>query len=146
MSILERVRRLLGHPGAWRAEWTRAELGRWGEQCAAWHYWHVRGAAVLARNWRGGGGELDLVVREGDVLVFVEVKTRRPQDADPLAQVRDAHRQRNWRGAAMAYLATLPRPRPVVRFDAVVVLPDPDKPRCPRIEWHGEVMASIHQG
>ncbi|MBX3730710.1 MAG: YraN family protein [Candidatus Sumerlaeia bacterium] len=146
MRILESLRNLWGRPRAWHAEWTRAELGRWGEECAAWHYWRTRGGAVLARNWRGGGGELDLVVREGDVLVFVEVKARRPQDADPLVQVRDAHRQRNWRGAAAAYLATLPRPRPAVRFDAVVVLPDPQNPHQPRIEWHGDVMASIHQG
>jgi len=36
-----------------------------------------RGCAILDRNRRGGGGEIDLVARDGDTLVFVEVRSRR---------------------------------------------------------------------
>ena len=51
-------------------------LGRQGEQ-AATEYLQSQGYTVLERNYRCPAGELDLVVRQGDVLVFVEVKTRR---------------------------------------------------------------------
>lgn len=51
-------------------------LGQQGEQAAA-DYLQSLGCRVLARNWRcGRQGELDLVVRDGDCLVAVEVKTR----------------------------------------------------------------------
>lgn len=52
------------------------ELGRWGEQFAADHL-STHGFAVLDRNWHCRDGEIDLVAREGDCLVVVEVKTRR---------------------------------------------------------------------
>jgi putative endonuclease len=51
------------------------ELGRRGERRAAWFY-RLRGYAIVARNVRFRGGEIDLVVRRGRVLAFVEVKTR----------------------------------------------------------------------
>jgi putative endonuclease len=50
-------------------------LGRYGERVAARHL-TARGMVVLDRNWRCDAGEIDLVLREGDVLVFCEVKTR----------------------------------------------------------------------
>jgi Holliday junction resolvase-like predicted endonuclease len=61
-------------------------LGRWGEERAARHL-ERRGWTVLARNYRFGRREVDLVVRKGRLVVFVEVKTRAgrgfgsPQDA-----------------------------------------------------------------
>jgi len=51
-------------------------VGRYGERVAARHV-EASGLEVLERNWRGAGGELDLVARDGDVLVAIEVKTRR---------------------------------------------------------------------
>jgi len=51
-------------------------VGRYGERVAARHV-EARGLEVLERNWRGTGGELDLVARDGDALVAIEVKTRR---------------------------------------------------------------------
>jgi putative endonuclease len=50
-------------------------VGRYGEKVAARHL-EERGWRLLDRNWRGTGGELDLVALDGDVLVAVEVKTR----------------------------------------------------------------------
>ncbi|MCU1590498.1 MAG: hypothetical protein JWP11_1754 [Frankiales bacterium] len=52
-----------------------SELGQYGEELAAQHL-TAAGLQVLARNWRCREGELDIVARDGDVLVFVEVKAR----------------------------------------------------------------------
>ncbi|MEQ8821875.1 MAG: YraN family protein [Sumerlaeia bacterium] len=115
-------------------EWDHNAVGRWGELWAVRHYHRERGAALLARNWRGGGGELDLVVRERETLVFVEVKTRDPRDLEPLSAVRDPKRLRHLRGAAIAYLRRLPRPYPPVRFDVILITPDPQNPHEPQID------------
>ena len=65
-----------------------------------------QGWTVLARNWRGGGGELDAVVCRDTALRFVEVKARRPGE-DPLASMTPS-KLRKLRGAARAFLAKRP--------------------------------------
>ena len=61
-------------------------LGKKGEELARLHL-KKKAYQIIATNWRFKGGELDIVARENDTLVFVEVKTRsheafeRPQDA-----------------------------------------------------------------
>jgi putative endonuclease len=55
---------------------TRQVLGAAGELLARRHL-EQRGYQFVAANWRRTYGELDLIMRDGDVLVFVEVKTRR---------------------------------------------------------------------
>lgn len=55
---------------------ARQALGRYGEDMAARHL-EAAGFTVLARNWRCREGEVDIVARDGDVLVVCEVKTRR---------------------------------------------------------------------
>jgi putative endonuclease len=54
----------------------RRQLGAWGEGVAALAL-EAKGYELLERNWRCTYGEVDLVVRKGPWLVFVEVKTRR---------------------------------------------------------------------
>lgn len=57
----------------------RRDLGRWGENVAAAHL-ESTGHLIVERNWRCREGEIDLVTRDGETLVFVEVKTRRGHD------------------------------------------------------------------
>ena len=56
----------------------RRTLGSYGERLAA-RYLADRGLTVVDRNWRCAHGEIDLVARDGDCLVFCEVKTRRSE-------------------------------------------------------------------
>ncbi len=55
---------------------ARQGLGAAGERLAR-HHLEQQGYTFVAANWRYPGGELDLIMRDGEVLVFVEVKTRR---------------------------------------------------------------------
>lgn len=61
--------------GTTRVVRAKDALGRYGEELAARHL-VADGFVVLERNWRCDEGEIDIVARDGDVLVFCEVKTR----------------------------------------------------------------------
>lgn len=54
----------------------RHEFGQWGEELAAQHL-QAHGCTIVASNWQCHAGEVDLIVRDGDGLAFVEVRTRR---------------------------------------------------------------------
>ena len=58
---------------------SRHALGRLGEELAA-RALTARGYRIRERNWRCTAGELDIVAEDGDVLVFIEVKTRRGRE------------------------------------------------------------------
>lgn len=62
-----------------RAPDPRRRLGQWGENLAATHV-EAQGLTIIERNWRCRDGEIDLVARDGETVVFVEVKTRRGRD------------------------------------------------------------------
>lgn len=67
----------------------------------------AEGWRVLARNWQGGGAEVDLIVERGDALRFVEVKARDPGDDSALESITFDKRRRLTR-AADAWLAEHP--------------------------------------
>jgi putative endonuclease len=120
----------------------RRTVGRRGEDLAAAHLRRL-GFAILARNARTRRGEIDLIVCDGRVLVFAEVKTRRigarqhtvREDQEPLPALGARQRVR-LRRLASAWLndtqAVRPRPR-AVRFDAIGVVID-TRGRLRRIE------------
>ncbi len=103
---------------------NRRQMGAFYEQVAA-EYLEERGCRVVERNYRCRCGEIDLIVRQGDMLVFVEVKFRRDRSmGDPQEAVNGA-KQRRIRGAAMNYLAVRHLPPGVPsRFDVVSILGD----------------------
>jgi putative endonuclease len=103
---------------------ARQALGAYGERVAARHLAEL-GMVVLDRNWRCSEGELDLVLRDGDVLVACEVKTRRgvscgtPHEAVDSVRLERLHRL-VWRwaeehdvhpGGARVDLVAVQRPR-----------------------------------
>ena len=102
---------------------ARRAFGQAGEdRAAAWYRAH--GYAVVERNWRCREGELDLVVRRGRVLVFVEVKARRTDRFGVPAEAVTPTKQRRLRTLASRYLdATEVRPGSL-RFDVVSILAD----------------------
>jgi putative endonuclease len=81
------------------------------------------GYKVIYRNFRGhSGGEIDIVARDKDTLVFVEVKTRtREEFGRPLTAVDQQKRKRIARGG-LAWLRMLDKPDVLFRFDVVEVL------------------------
>lgn len=99
--------------------WTR-RLGRRGENAAV-ALLRDEGCPVLARNCRpSSGGELDIVARDGDTLVFVEVKTRLCKPGAG-SNLRMPQKERICRGAA-AYLHDLEDPELKIRFDLIEVM------------------------
>jgi putative endonuclease len=83
------------------------------------------GYRIVERNYRCKAGELDIVARDGDVLVFVEVKTRRSDLRDPWESLHGS-KQSQVRRMAVAWL-TESADRPFtagLRFDGVAVLVD----------------------
>ncbi len=98
----------------------RRSTARLGEWLAA-AYLRLKGYRIEARNWRCALGEIDLIARRGDVLVFVEVKTRTSRAAGaPEEAVTAAKRGRLVR-LAQAYLARNRGGAPGCRFDVVAV-------------------------
>jgi putative endonuclease len=103
---------------------VRHVRGAQGEDLAAAHFERL-GYEVLARNHRTRYGELDLVVYDGESLVFVEVKTRREGCGAPWENLHEL-KQSQVRRMAIAWLAeSNDRPfRAELRFDAVGIVID----------------------
>jgi len=101
---------------------VRRAVGAYGERLAERHLAEL-GLVVLARNWRCPDGEVDLILRDGDDVVFCEVKTRRSDRFGTPAEAVGAAKVRRLRRLAARWLTeTAAHPREV-RFDVVSVLP-----------------------
>ena len=106
------------------------QLGARGERLAC-GFLRRQGYKILYRNFRAKhGGEVDIVCRDGDTLVFVEVKTRRHDDlVRPSDAINAAKRKLISRGA-VAWLQLLDDPDIISRFDVVeIVLVEGTAPR-----------------
>jgi putative endonuclease len=100
-------------------------VGRYGEEVAVAHL-EAAGAEVLARNWRCRDGELDIVARDGDQLLIVEVKTRSSVAFGSPAEAVDRVKANRIRRLALQWIASeRERGEPfwsAVRFDVIAVL------------------------
>ncbi len=101
----------------------KQELGAQGEAWAAAHLERL-GYTILARNWRAGALELDIVAREGETLVFVEVRTRRGAPAAALDAALESvgpRKRAHVLEAAQAYLQAHELEETPWRVDVVAV-------------------------
>lgn len=105
--------------------------GKLGENAAKKHLKKL-GLKFLTANFRSPRGEIDLVFRDRDCLVFVEVKTRSSEEWVRPAAAVDDNKRRALTRAALDYLKLLGNPQIKVRFDIVEVLLEEDKIRAVR--------------
>ncbi len=102
------------------------ELGRRGEQAAA-RFLYRRGYDIVAQNWVCPYGEADIVARDADTLVFVEVKTRSNCEKGFPAEAVNQKKRDKYERIALAFLKEYGESDIIVRFDVVsivVIAPD----------------------
>jgi len=118
MSWWQRIKEQLGSP---QAEPEHLRRGRLGEQAAKRHL-QKAGLKFLTANFRSDRGEIDLIFRDGECLVFVEVKTRSSEAWTRPAAAVNARKKRLLSLTALDYLKLLKNPPVNIRFDVVEVL------------------------
>lgn len=98
-------------------------LGRKGEDVAH-RYLRTRGYTVIARRFRlaDGSGEVDLIARDRNVLVFIEVKTRRSTNYGSPERAVDAEKERKLVRAARSYVLKAGADWSLIRFDIITVV------------------------
>lgn len=111
--------------------YTPHARGRDAEQMALRHL-EQHGLKLVARNFRCARGEIDLIMRQKDMLVFVEVRARRNDHFGSGADSVDARKQAKLNAAAALYLQQHPQPDRPCRFDVVAVSFASDPPR---LDW-----------
>jgi len=122
MNVAERIKSLFAKTE--KPEHLRR--GELGERAAKKHLRGI-GLKFLTANFRSERGEIDLVFRDDDCLVFVEVKTRSAEDWTRPAAAVDRRKRRLLSQTALDYLKLLKNPQVKIRFDIVeVVLADGD--------------------
>ncbi len=99
------------------------DLGLRGER-AAERYLRMRGYEIVERNWTCFAGEADLIARDGDCIVFVEVKTRSNLSVGLPEEAVDAHKKARYEKIAACYLREMDCgiDEAPVRFDVIGLL------------------------
>lgn len=109
----------------WRPWWisrdaSSRDLGRWGEWVALKHLRRL-GWDLVARNWQGFQGEVDLIAYDGPWLVFVEVKTGRGSGNWPPEERVDWSKERKLDELALDFLMRYELEETPVRLDVIGV-------------------------
>jgi putative endonuclease len=95
------------------------ELGKEGEKLAS-DFLHALGWHVLSRNWRYQRTDLDIIAMDGDILVFIEVKTRRGEKWGAPELAVNTAKQNRMLHAASAYASTREH-EGEIRFDIIAI-------------------------
>ena len=103
----------------------RKELGKWGEERAGNFLKKEKGFEILERNYRCPLGEIDIIARDRDVLVFVEVKTKESGDYLPPQVSVTRAKQCQVVRVARWYLKANRMLNRRCRFDVLAVTPAP---------------------
>lgn len=106
--------------------------GRAGEE-AALRLLQIRGYKILARNFRSKVGEIDIIAQDGDVLVFVEVKTRWNREYGYPEEAVTTQKLRSIVRTAEYYKLTHPNTPDLMRVDVVAVEVEDNKIKKARI-------------
>jgi putative endonuclease len=112
---------------------ARSLLGQAGEDAAA-ALLLSKGCVLLDRNWRCAGGEIDLIARRGETLVFCEVKARRSSRYGAPYEAVNPRKQARLRALAGRWLSEHRVRARGVRFDVVSVLFTAEGPRLEHFE------------
>lgn len=96
------------------------DVGQKAEDCAG-DYLAALGYTVIARNYRAARSEIDLIAMDGDVLVFVEVRSRRAACWESPEESVDAGKQRRLWEAAETYMAKVAQREMPCRFDVIAI-------------------------
>ncbi len=113
---------------------SRQSIGRWGEKLASEHL-KRNGYEVLEANARTPHGEIDLVARHGEVIVFVEVKTRRNDGFGMPEEAITPQKREHLLNAAQAYLQLHPEVEGDWRVDVIAIRCLPGEAQ-PQITWY----------
>ncbi len=110
------------------------ELGTWGEELAA-DYLKRKGYTIIERDWKSGHRDIDIICTDGDLVVFVEVKTRRNRIFTEPEQAINYKKLQNLR-AAINHYVKCKGVSAAIRLDAVTVVgtPDEGEPEISHIE------------
>jgi putative endonuclease len=103
---------------------ARQAVGAYGERLAS-RYLEDQGMVILARNWRCADGEIDLILADGQDVVFCEVKTRRSNVFGAPAEAVGPIKVQRLRRLAARWLAESRMGAREARFDVVEVRPQP---------------------
>lgn len=103
-----------------------------GVQAERWaaHYLQQQGLKLVVQNYRSRSGEIDLIMKDGEALVFVEVRLRSNPNFGGAAASIDRRKQQRIIHTAQHYLATL-AVLPACRFDALLL----EDPQGLNVQW-----------
>lgn len=109
----------------WRANKTAQPTGRLGESLAA-EFLAGQRYVVVERNYRKPYGEIDIIARDGETVVFVEVKTRKSTEFGSAFEAVDRRKQRQISRIAQEYLHSRNLLGSPARFDVIAIRLDAD--------------------
>lgn len=98
----------------------RLDLGKWGEDLALKKVKKL-GYKCIARNYRCPVGEVDLIAKDGDTLVFIEIKTRRGRSLGYAKEAVNQRKRRQLSKVALAFMKANGCSETRARFDVVVI-------------------------
>lgn len=98
----------------------RLDLGKWGEEQALKKVKKL-GYKCLVRNYRCPLGEIDLIARDKDILVFIEIKTRKASSIGYSKEAVDFRKQKQLSKVALAYMKENDCPDAKARFDVIAI-------------------------
>jgi putative endonuclease len=96
-------------------------LGKFGEEIAE-ELLRSKGYQILKRNFRFGKGEIDIIAKDGDYLVFVEVKSRKNYDFGEPEYAITKSKQRQLKKIAEAYFYVNGIEEQLCRFDVITIV------------------------